>query len=216
LTAQSSLEDANAQLGTAKDALSYTELRAGAAGVITARNLEVGQVVQAAQQAFSLAQDGDRDAVFDVYESIFFRQQEDDKISLTLLSDRNVTATGRVREISPTIDPKSATVRVKVAIEDPPAAMTLGSAVAGTVRWKRVKQIILPWSALTAIGSAPAVWVVDPGTRTVSLKPVTVDRYETGTVVIKDGLQSGERVVVDGGKLLSLGQSVTYDEEGAS
>jgi multidrug efflux pump subunit AcrA (membrane-fusion protein) len=67
-----------------------------------------------------------------------------------------------------------------------------------------------------AAGSAPAVWVVEPETRIVSLKPVTVDSYETGTVVIKNGPQPGELVVVDGGKLLSPGQPVTYNEEGAS
>jgi RND family efflux transporter MFP subunit len=214
-TAEGSLESAKAQLGRSKEALGDTELRASATGVITARNLEVGQVMQAAQSAFTLAQDGDRDAVFDVYESIFFQEPED-KIVLTLLSDRNVTAVGRVREVSPTIDAKSSTVRVKVAIENPPAAMTLGSAVAGIARWKAVKQIVLPWSVLTATGSAPAVWVVEPGTRTVSLKPVMVDSYETATVVIKGGLQPGERVVVDGGKLLSVGQSVTYDEASTS
>jgi membrane fusion protein, multidrug efflux system len=51
-TAEGSLEAAKAQLGTAKDALAYTELRADASGVITARNVEVGQVVQAAQPEF--------------------------------------------------------------------------------------------------------------------------------------------------------------------
>ena len=65
-TAEGVLEAAKAQLGTSKDALDYTALRAEAAGVITARNLEAGQVVQAAQPVFSLAQDGERDAVFDV------------------------------------------------------------------------------------------------------------------------------------------------------
>jgi RND family efflux transporter MFP subunit len=214
-TAEGSLDSAKAQLGRSKEALGDTVLRASAAGVVTARNLEVGQVMQAAQSAFTLAQDGDRDAVFDVSESVFFREPED-KIVLTLLSDRSVTAVGRVREVSPAIDAKSSTVRVKVAIENPPAAMTLGGAIAGTTRWKPVKQIVLPWSALTATGSLPAVWVVDPRTSTVSLKPVLVDSYQTGTVVVKAGLQPGERVVVDGGKLLSLGQSVTYDETGAS
>jgi RND family efflux transporter MFP subunit len=214
-TAEGSLESAKAQLGRSIEAMGDTELRASAAGVITARNLESGQVMQPAQSAFTLAVDGDRDAIFDVYESIFFREPED-KIALTLVSDRQVTAVGRVREVSPTIDSKSSTVRVKVAIENPPTAMTLGSAVAGTARWKPVKQIVLPWSVLMATGSAPAVWVVEPGTRTVSLKPVTVDSYETGTVVIKGGLQPGERVVVDGSKLLSVGQSVTYDGAGAS
>jgi RND family efflux transporter MFP subunit len=215
-TAEGSLEAAKAQLGTAKDALDHTELRASAVGVITARNLEVGQVVQAAQPAFTLAQDGDRDAVFEVYESIFFREPENHKIILTLLSDRNITAVGRVREVSPTIDPKNSTVRVKIAIENPPAAMMLGSAVAGTARWKPVNQIVLPWSALMARGSVPAVWVVEPRTSTVSLKPVTVDSYQSRTVFIKGGLQPGERVVVDGGKLLSPGQYVTDDGEGAS
>ena len=214
-TAEGSLESAKAQLGRSKEALGDTVLRASAAGVVTARNLEVGQVMQAAQSAFTLAQDGDRDAVFDVSESVFFREPED-RIVLTLLSDHDVTAVGRVREVSPAIDAKSSTVRVKVAIENPPAAMTLGGALAGTARWKPVKQIVLPWSALMATGSSPAVWVVDPRTRTVSLKPVAVDSYQTGTVVVKAGLQPGERVVVDGGKLLSLGQSVTYDETGAS
>jgi membrane fusion protein, multidrug efflux system len=212
-TAESSLEAAKAQLGTAKDALDYTELRAGAAGVITARSLEVGQVVQAAQPVFSLAQDGDRDAVFDFHEAMFFGDLDGQSVSLALVSAPNVTATGRIREVSPAVDPKHATVRVKVAIQNPPHAMTLGSAVAGTGKWKKVAQIALPWTALTAVGSKPAVWVVDPSTKAASLKPITVADYEAGAVVIKDGLQVGDRIVVDGGKLLSSGQSVTYDED---
>ncbi|TAI65646.1 efflux RND transporter periplasmic adaptor subunit [Bradyrhizobium sp. Leo170] len=210
-TAEGALEAAKAALGTSKDALGYTALRAEAAGVITARNLEVGQVVQAAQPVFSLAQDGERDAVFDVYESIFFGDLEDSRVSLALVSDAGATANGRVREVSPAIDAKSATIRVKVAIQDPPAAMTLGSAVAGTVKAKAQQQIALPWSALAAAGSKPAVWTVDPATKTAALKPVTIAGYEAREVLIKAGLKPGERVVIDGGKLLSVGQAVTYE-----
>ncbi|MCC8966242.1 efflux RND transporter periplasmic adaptor subunit [Bradyrhizobium sp. Pear76] len=210
-TAEGALEAAKAALGTSKDALGYTALRAEAAGVITARNLEVGQVVQAAQPVFSLAQDGERDAVFDVYESIFFGDLEDSRVSLALVSDAGATANGRVREVSPAIDAKSATIRVKVAIQDPPAAMTLGSAAAGTVKAKAQQQIALPWSALAAMGSKPAVWTVDPATKTAALKPVTIAGYEAREVLIKAGLKPGERVVIDGGKLLSVGQAVTYE-----
>lgn len=209
--AEGTLDSAKAQLGTAKDALGYTELRAGAAGLITARGLEIGQVVQAAQSVFTLAQDGDRDAVFDVDESIFLGDFESGQVSLTLVSDPNVTAVGQVREVSPALDPKSSTVRVKVAIQNPPAGMTLGSAVAGTVKRKPVSQIALPWTALMAIGSKPAAWIVDPATNTVSLKPVSISGYEAGTVLISSGLEPGARVVVDGGKLLSSGQRVTYE-----
>ena len=70
-TAKASLDAARARLGTARDQLSDTVLRAGVPGVITARNAETGQVVQVAQSVFSIAQDGPRDAVFHVYKSIF-------------------------------------------------------------------------------------------------------------------------------------------------
>jgi multidrug efflux pump subunit AcrA (membrane-fusion protein) len=43
------------------------------------------------------------------------------------------------------------------------------------------------------------------------LKVVTIGGYEAGAVIIKEGLEPGERVVIDGGKLLSSGQLVTYE-----
>jgi RND family efflux transporter MFP subunit len=210
-TAEGALEAAQAQLGTSRDALGYTALRAEADGVVTARSLETGQVVQAAQPVFSLAQDGERDAVFDVYESIFLGNADSRDVSLALVSDAGVTASGHVREVSPAVDAKSSTIRVKVAIKDPPAAMTLGSPVAGTVKVNAQRQIALPWRALMAADTRPAVWTVDPATRTASLRPVTVSGYEAGEVLIKAGLEPGERVVVDGGKLLSVGQPLTYE-----
>ena len=188
-SAESSLETAKAQLGTAKDALGYTELRAGAAGLITKHSLEVGQVVQATQPVFTLAQDGDRDAVFDVYEPLFFGDYSGDKISLALVSDPGVTAAGYVREVSPAIDPKTSTVRVKVAIQNPPAAMTLRSAVAGTAKAKPALEITVPWTASMSSGSKPAVWIVDPATKTASLKAVEIGSYEAGAVVVKSGLE---------------------------
>ena len=42
---------------------------------------------------------------------------------------------------------------------------------------------------------------------------MTIGAYEAGAVLIKEGLETGDRVVVDGGKLLSSGQPVTYDED---
>ena len=43
-----------------------------------------------------------------------------------------------------------------------PPAMTLGSAIAGTAGTKAATEITVPWTALTATGSTPAVWIVDP------------------------------------------------------
>jgi RND family efflux transporter MFP subunit len=214
--AEGALANSKAQLGTARDALGYTDLRARASGVITARNIEVGQVADAAQPAFTLAQDGARDAVFDVYETLLFQRPASKNLTIALLSDPAVKAVGRIREVAPTVDPKTATVRVKVAIENPPPAMTLGRIVSGTGRLKAERRIIVPWGALAATKTSPAVWVVDPKTMTVSLNPIVIEAYETGSIVIKSGLEPGERVVTEGGKFLSPGQTVQFDAVRAS
>jgi len=207
-TAQASLADARAQLGAARDHLSDTVLRAGVAGLITARHAETGQVVQAAQTVFSIAQDGPRDAVFNVNESIFTREPADPAIALTLVSAPAVTATGAVREVSPTVDRVSGTVRVKVGLAQSPAAMTLGASVVGEGRFQSRKFVVVPWSALSSGSGRPAVWTVDPQTKAVSLQPITIEGFETGKVFVREGLQPGELVATGGAQFLRPHQVV--------
>ncbi len=209
-TARGSLETAKAQLGTVRDQLSFTVLRAGAPGVITARNVEVGQIVQAAQTAFSIAEDGPRDAVFYLHEAIFTRELANPRIELTLVSDPEVKAVGTVRQISPTVDTSNGTVRAKVGIDRPPAAMTLGAAVVGEGRFQPRKLIVLPWNALSSRGGRPAVWTVDPQTGAVSLNPITIETYEAGKFVVLDGVKPGATVVTGGAHLLRPNQVVAF------
>ena len=125
-------------------------------------------------------------------------------------------AKGTVREISPTVDRATGTVRAKVAIEHPPAAMTLGAAVVGEGRFQTRKLVVVPWSALSSGNGQPAVWTVDPGSKTVSLRPITVEGYETGKVIVREGLQSGEIVVTGGAQFLRPQQIVAFSEGAAS
>jgi RND family efflux transporter MFP subunit len=211
-TSQGSLDQAVAQAGSAKDALSYSELRADKSGVITARNIEVGQVAQAAQPAFTLAVDGPRDAVFNVYESIFFQKPASDKIVLTLVSDPSIRATGHVREVAPAVDPKTGTVRVKVEMDNAPAAMSLGSAVIGSDAFAARQVAVLPWSAAASLDGKLAVWIVDPATKAVSLRPVQAEAFEKEKLLIREGLTPGEIVVTEGDKFLFPGQIVDIAE----
>ncbi|PWJ78407.1 RND family efflux transporter MFP subunit [Pseudaminobacter salicylatoxidans] len=213
-TAEASVQAAQSQLAVAQENLSYTELKAGAAGIITARDVEAGQVVQAAQTVFTLAEDGDRDAVFNVQETLVATTPASPAVTITLLSDPKVTAQGSVREVSPVIDTSTATVRVKVAIPGTPAAMPLGAAVAGSIRAAPRKAVVLPWQALSASDGKPAVWLIDPETRRVSLAPVQIYTYDSHIVVIDRGLEDGQIAVTAGGQMLHPGQQVEIAEGG--
>ncbi len=206
--AQSSLQSARTRLQNAKDALGYTELKAEKAGIITARSVETGQVVQAAQTVFTLAEDGDRDAVFNVDEALVAASSPNPQVIVTLLNDPRIKAPGTVREVAPVIDPTSGTIRVKVTIPNTPLEMTLGAIVAGSTVLHGTQAVILPWQALFSDRGKPAVWTIDKGTRAVTLTPVTVLNYNFGNVAISKGLASGQQVVTAGAQLLRPGQIV--------
>lgn len=207
-TAQSALEGAKAQAATAADALTYTVLRAEKSGVVTARQIEVGQYAQAAQTAFTIAEDGPRDAVFNVFESIFFARPAGGDVKLTLVADPHVTARGRVREISPTVNARTGTVTVKVAVIEGANKMPLGAAVVGEAGFAPRKVVELPWSAAASDGGKLAVWIVDPASRAVSLKPVTAEAFGNERLILDGGLAGGEKVVTAGGKFLYPGEIV--------
>lgn len=204
-SARNSLAAAEAQLADAREQAGYTELRAESDGVITARQAEVGQVVQAATPIFGLAREGARDAVFNVFEALLVEPGQ--AVQVSLLDNPKVTARGVVREVNPQVSAQSGTVQVKVGLEEVPAAMTLGSAVSAHVSNPVVRSVELPWSALTKAESEPAVWRLGEDD-IVQLHPVQVGRYLTDKVIIRAGLNDGDRVVVAGGQLLHPGQKV--------
>jgi membrane fusion protein, multidrug efflux system len=212
-TSQSALDSARAAQATARDTVSYTVLRAGAPGVIVARAAEVGQVVQAAQTVFTLAQDGPRDAVFYVQESVLVHGVEGRKVELALVNDPSVRTTGTVREVAPAADPTTGAVRVKVGLDDPPPpAFALGAAVTGTGTGTPQKLAILPASSLTSDLGRPAVWVVDRASHAVTLRRIDIARYETESIVVREGLASGELVVTAGTQMLRPQQKVELVE----
>jgi len=206
--AQSQVDDAEARLRIARDRVSWTTLEADAPGTVTARGAEPGEVVQAGQMIVRLARQGGRDAVFDVPAQLLRSAPSDSEITVRLTDDPSVTATGRVREVAPQADPMTRTFEVKVGLSDPPEAMRLGATVTGSVKLESEPVIAIPATALTELNRQPAVWIVDPKNLTVSMRNVELLRHDPGTVVIAQGLDTGDIVVTAGIQALHPGQKV--------
>jgi RND family efflux transporter MFP subunit len=207
-TTQGQIDAAQAQLRTAQEQLGYTVLTADGPGVVTKVGAEPGEVVQAGKMIVQVARQGPRDAVFDVPEQLNRTGPRDPLVQIALTNDPTVRAMGRVREVAPQADATTRTFQFKVGIIDPPQAMQLGSTVTGSIRLAAPPGVELPASALTEANGQPAVWVVDPQTKTVSLREVDVSRYDPGSVVISKGLENGEVVVTAGVQVLHPGQIV--------
>ena len=207
-TAAAQVDSARAQLRIAEDQLSYTTLLADAPGVVTAVGAEPGEVVRAGEMIVQLARQGGRDAVFDVPEQLIRMGPRNPLVQIALTNDPTVHATGRIREVAPQADPATRTFQVKVGIIDPPEALRLGATVTGSIKLAPPPGVEVPASALTEANGRPAVWVVDPRSLTVSLRNVDILRYDPTSVVIAQGLKTGDIVVTAGVQTLHPGQKV--------
>jgi membrane fusion protein, multidrug efflux system len=207
-TAQSQVDAAEAQLKTAHDLVSFTELKADAPGVITTVGPAAGEVVQAGQMVVRLARKDGRDAVFDVPAQVIRSAPSDPQVTVSLTDDPTVTAHGRIREVAAQANAVTRTFEVKVGLTEPPPAMRLGATVVGRLETDAVPIIEIPATALTRANQQPAVWIVDPSSRTVSIRNVDVLRFEQAQVVVSQGLDTGEIVVTAGVQALHPGQKI--------
>lgn len=208
-SATSAADSARAQLGIAKRRLNDTVLLADAPGTVTVIGAEPGEVVQPGRMIVQIARDAGKDAVVDVPAGIVGDANALDlRITVALSQNPAITAQGRIREISPRADAVTGTFRVRIGLIEPPADLRLGSAITATTTLDAVGSIEIPASALTSADGQPAVWIVDPATLAVALRPITVDRFTPAAVVVLEGLNPGDVVVTAGVQALRPGQIV--------
>jgi len=169
-----------------------------------------------------VAREGARDAVFDVPAQIKDSAPLDPQIvvspgrpagsardlNVALAMDPQVTALGRVREVSPRADPVTGTFAVRVRLIDPPPAMRLGSTVTGRMKLDGPPAIEVPATALVRADGKTAVWVVDKASGTVSLRTIELGNADANSVQVAAGLKAGDVVVTAGVQALRPGQKV--------
>lgn len=210
---QSQVDSAQSLVSIAQNRLSYTDLVSDVAGVVTARGAEPGEVVPAGRMIVQVAREGEVDAVFDVPPAIKDAAPGNPDIVVALASNPEITAPGKVREVSPRADPVTGTFAIRVRLIKPPSAMRLGSTVIGHMKLQRPPAIEIPASALIQPGGKSAVWVVDTKTSTVSVREVVLLANGDDRVQISQGLSDGDVVVTAGVQALRPGQKVNWNGE---
>jgi len=208
-------DQAAQQVALTKNQLQYTSLIVGHDGVITGEQADTGQNVSAGQAVYNLAWSGDVDVICDVPESTLsaFAIGQTARVTLAALPGRTFTA--RVRELSPAADPQSRTYRARLTLEHPTPDVRLGmtadiapASAASNGPADQHGSFTLPVTALFHQGQQPAVWIVRAGDNALELRRVTVARYNERTIVVSQGLNDGERVVLQGVHTVSAGEQV--------
>ncbi len=202
-------EQAVANLAVSKNQASYATLLASEDGVVTAVNAEPSQVVTPGQPVVRIARESEREVAISVPENRIGELKGARELVVALWAQPGKTYRGRVREIAPAVDATTRTFAVRVAIDDPDAAVQWGmTANVGVVGASEAQAALVPLTSIYRHDGKPAVWRFDAATGQVTLVPVSVGQYREDGVVVTAGLASGDWIVSAGVHKLIEGQVV--------
>ena len=188
-----------------QNALDYTNLYSTADGVISAINVEVGQVVSAGQNVLNLVQTDELEVEINIPENKLSEIKIGTRCEISFWANDEKIG-GTVREISPMADSVAKTYRVKISIPNLREEIYLGMTASANFPTKNLNGVILPLSAIYQTGANSQVWIVTAENK-VALKNVTVQNFE-GNEVLVTGLNAGEVVITAGVHKLREGQEV--------
>lgn len=207
--AQAKLEQARSQAAISTNQATYTTLAADADGVVLSVAAEPGQVVAAGQPVLRLARAGEKEVVVNAPEGQLARFKAGEEVAIALWAEPQTLFRGKIREIAGGADPVTRTYAVRVSAIDPPKGVQIG--MTASVHFAPAHDaalVLLPLSAIAGDRNAPAVWVVNPATSKVRLRPVKVGQFREDGATVTEGLAEGELVVTAGVHKLRPDQTV--------
>ena len=207
-TARSQLRAARAQQQLAHNQHQHTLLRAERAGVVTAIEAEIGEVVSVGQPVLTVAADDEREVSISIPESRL-DELRDARMSVSTWAEPSRVYPATLRELAPDADRATRTYAARISIAASDASLRLG--MTATVRLEQEEAsgaIRVPLAAVDQRQGSAAVWVLDPHASTVARRQVTLGGTRKYQVQIASGLREGELVVSAGVHLLHPGQKV--------
>ena len=215
---------ARAAVEQAKLNLSWTKIRAPIDGVVGISKAQIGDLIDASTELTSISTLDPIRVYFPVSEQEYFEAAEKiqqgykDKqegkeyslvpLELVLGGEKVYPHKGRFHLVDRQVDTKTGTIRVAALFPNPNNLLRPGQfAKVRAVTRTKEKAILVPQRAVTEMQGSHQVAVVNPENK-VEIRPVKVGQRSGNLWIIDQGLQHGERVVVEGLQKVKAGMSV--------
>jgi RND family efflux transporter MFP subunit len=213
--AQMQLDEADVGRYTAFE--EFKKVTAPYDGVITARHVDVGDLVSSGSSAnttslYSIAQSN----VIRVFVDV--PQKAAGDMDVGLLADATSDQYpgrvfhGKVARTAMSIDPQTRTERTEVDIPNPDLTLVPGMYVQVTFKLNQRGLQEVPAAAIMFRPTGLQVAVIDSDGK-VQLRPVTVAEDNGDTVILASGVDSGDRVALNLSSAITAGEEVTVEQQ---
>lgn len=204
---------AEAGLLVAKAQLERLSVRAPAAGVVTERMVEVGDVVSAGAPLMTLVLDGPKELVIEPDEKNLASLSIGQRALASAEAFPEQRFEAQVEYIAPAVDPARGTIEVRLAVPNAPAMLRTDMTVSvDIVMGQSDDALTLPASAVMDLASSEP-WVFVVTAETLERRSIIVGRRGGERVEVTNGVGEDDRVVPQPSAMLESGTRVRVTED---
>jgi len=191
---------------------SFQHIVAPIDGVITRRNIDIGDLVNAGnggtgRALFTIAQSGSLRLYVDVPQTYANQVAVGQQVSVTQQELPGVTVDGTVTRTSQAISVATRTLQIEITLPNPGGTLLPGAYVQAALQIKPAGTLTLPGNTLLFRAQGPQVAVVDANGN-VRLKKIEIARDLGQTLEISGGVAPTDRVIVNPGDSIADGDRV--------
>lgn len=216
---------AQAALNLAKLDLGYTNIKAPFTGKIGLSAYSIGEYLPVNTTLATMVSFDPIYVLFSVSERELLSMQNagmlksnNDSLAVSLImGDSSVYRYGgQINFTDVVVDDSTDTVKMRAVFPNPAKQLVSGQFVSVLLEYEApVEKIVISQAALMSSASSKYVYVVDTQNKVVN-KPVSVGAEQGKDIVILDGLEAGDRVIVSGLQKVRPGQEVIVDAMSAA
>jgi RND family efflux transporter MFP subunit len=211
-TDQANLAAAEANVRRLTETKSFQRIVAPITGIITQRNVDIGDLVNAGnggagRALFSIAQSDPLRLYIDVPQTYAQQVAVGQHVSVTEQELPGVTFDGTVTRTAQAIDVATRTLQVEISLPNHDGKLLPGAYVQAALQTDSKGLLTVPGNTLLFRAEGPRLAVVDADGK-IQLKPVEIAQDLGQTLEISRGLEPGDRVVLNPSDSIADGDSV--------
>ena len=210
--AQANLAAADANVERLRQLAGFKRVVAPFAGVITRRNVDVGDLIDAGggtgRALFVLSQTDPLRVYVNLPQAYSQLVKPGQKVAVTQSELRGQTFNGEIARTSGAIDPATRTMQIEIVLPNRDGVLLPGAYVQVALPLKASETLTVSTNTLIIRGEGMRVAVVDEQGR-VQLKGVKLGRNYGESVEVLEGVARGERIVLNPPDSIADGDQVT-------
>jgi len=188
-------------LKSASQVRSELAVPAPMSGTVTARSINVGEVVEANKELMRITDLSSVWVIAQVYEQDISRLRVDSGATVTSDAFQNRLFRGHISYIDPQLDVTTRTAKVRVEVANPSRDLKIGMYVRvalGAAGGAERTLPVVPASAVQNMHGQHIVFVPTENPNAFELRPVRLGAESEGRYQVLEGLAVGDRVVTNG------------------